>query len=145
MVMGIIYLAFFSGPLESENISQIQIQGMAKEESTETLQVEDIEVGSGEEAMVGDLVSVHYTGKLLDGTKFDSSYDRDQPFQFTLGKGEVIEGWEKGVLGMKVGGKRKLVIPPALAYGERRAGEIIPPSATLIFEVELLEIVKEQI
>lgn len=104
------------------------------------LMIEDIECGDGAEAESGDFVSVHYTGTLEDGTKFDSSLDRDQPFQFNLGAGQVIEGWDEGVVGMKVGGKRKLTIPPELGYGEAGAGGVIPPNATLIFEIELLEV-----
>jgi len=104
------------------------------------LQYQDLVVGDGKEAMVGDNVSVHYTGWLEDGTKFDSSLDRGNPFEFTLGMGQVIQGWDEGVAGMKVGGKRKLVIPPDLGYGPTGAGGVIPPNATLIFEVELIEI-----
>lgn len=104
------------------------------------LQYQDLVVGSGVEAKAGDLVSVHYTGWLDDGAKFDSSLDRGQPFEFTLGLGKVIQGWDEGVAGMKVGGKRKLIIPPDLAYGASGAGAVIPPNATLTFEVELLEI-----
>ncbi len=107
---------------------------------SEELQIVDIEVGTGETAEAGDTVSVHYTGTLADGTKFDSSLDRDQPFEFTLAAGEVIQGWDQGVVGMKVGGKRRLVIPPELAYGERGSGDLIPPNAELTFEIKLLDI-----
>ncbi|MCX2723080.1 FKBP-type peptidyl-prolyl cis-trans isomerase [Roseibium salinum] len=104
------------------------------------LQIRDIEKGIGEEANVGETVVVHYTGWLMDGTKFDSSLDRGEPFSFTLGERKVIPGWEKGVEGMQVGGKRELIIPPDMAYGSRGAGGIIPPDATLKFEIELLEV-----
>lgn len=108
--------------------------------AAEELQIREITIGSGEEADVGDTVTVHYTGWLMDGTKFDSSLDRGEPFAFTLGERRVIAGWEKGVVGMKVGGKRELVIPPELGYGARGAGNVIPPNATLKFEVELLAV-----
>ena len=104
------------------------------------LQIEDMVVGTGAEAIKGKLVSVHYTGWLTDGKKFDSSKDRGQPFQFPLGRGHVIQGWDQGVEGMKVGGKRKLTIPPELGYGDKGAGDAIPPGATLVFDVELLGI-----
>jgi FKBP-type peptidyl-prolyl cis-trans isomerase len=100
----------------------------------------DEKVGEGREAKAGDLVTVHYTGTLKDGKKFDSSLDRNDPFSFKLGKGQVIKGWDEGVAGMKVGGKRKLIIPPALGYGSRGAGESIPPNSELTFEVELLKV-----
>ena len=104
------------------------------------LQYEDTIVGDGAEAKSGDNVTVNYTGWLDDGTKFDSSKDRNQPFNFMLGAGMVIKGWDEGVAGMKIGGTRKLTIPSELGYGERGAGGVIPPYATLIFEVELLGI-----
>lgn len=104
------------------------------------LVTEDITPGTGETAKAGDLVSVHYTGTLTDGTKFDSSKDRGTPFNFTLGAGQVIEGWDKGVAGMKVGGVRKLTIPSSMGYGNQGVPGVIPGGATLIFEVELLEI-----
>src|ERR671924_167150 len=97
----------------------------------------DEQVGEGASIQSGQTVSVHYTGWLTNGTKFDSSRDRRDPFVFNLGKGQVIQGWDEGVQGMKVGGKRKLTIPPAMAYGSRGAGGVIPPNATLVFEVEL--------
>jgi len=103
------------------------------------LMIEDILVGDGKEASAGATISVHYTGRLLDGTKFDSSLDRGTPFSFTLGVGQVIPGWDKGVQGMKVGGTRKLTIPSDLAYGERGQGPI-PPNSPLVFEVELLAV-----
>lgn len=102
------------------------------------LQYEEITVGSGATATAGNMVSVHYTGWLTDGTKFDSSKDRNEPFDFNLGAGQVIKGWDEGVQGMQVGGVRKLTIPPALGYGARGAGGAIPPNATLVFEVEFL-------
>jgi FKBP-type peptidyl-prolyl cis-trans isomerase FkpA len=102
------------------------------------LTIEDIVVGNGAAAAAGQKVKVHYTGWLTNGTKFDSSKDRNDPFVFPLGAGSVIKGWDEGVQGMKVGGKRKLTIPPALGYGARGAGGVIPPNATLVFEVELL-------
>jgi FKBP-type peptidyl-prolyl cis-trans isomerase FkpA len=105
---------------------------------SQELTVEEIQVGSGAEAVAGKQVSVHYTGWLTNGTKFDSSVDRGRPFQFRLGAGDVIKGWDQGVAGMKIGGKRKLTIPPELGYGARGAGGVIPPNATLVFEVELL-------
>ncbi len=104
------------------------------------LKIEDMNVGTGAEAASGKRVSVHYTGWLTNGTKFDSSKDKDVPFVFQLGAGMVIQGWDKGVAGMKVGGKRKLTIPPELGYGARGAGNVIPPGATLVFEVELLKV-----
>ncbi|MFZ5477035.1 MAG: FKBP-type peptidyl-prolyl cis-trans isomerase [Myxococcota bacterium] len=104
------------------------------------LVIEDLVVGTGAEAKSGARVDVHYVGTLTDGKKFDSSRDRGQPFAFKLGAGQVIQGWDRGVAGMKVGGKRKLTIPPHLGYGDRGFPGAIPPRATLIFEVELLKV-----
>lgn len=113
----------------------------AKETVTPSgLKYVDQKAGTGAEAKAGDVVSVHYTGWLENGTKFDSSRDRNEPFRFKLGAGQVIKGWDEGVAGMKVGGKRRLTIPAELGYGKRGAGGVIPPNATLVFEVELLGI-----
>lgn len=100
----------------------------------------DMTVGTGRQAELGDTASVHYTGWLADGKKFDSSVDRKEPFSFRLGAGQVIKGWDEGVMGMKIGGKRKLTIPPQLGYGSRGAGGVIPANATLTFDVELLDL-----
>ncbi len=100
----------------------------------------DTKVGTGATATAGHKVKVHYTGWLTNGKKFDSSVDRGQPFEFQLGAGQVIKGWDEGVAGMKVGGKRRLEIPPALGYGSQGAGGVIPPNATLLFDVELLDV-----
>jgi len=110
------------------------------ENTASGLKYVDVKVGTGTEPQPGKIAVVHYTGWLLDGTKFDSSVDRGQPFQFVLGRGQVIKGWDEGVATMKVGGVRKLTIPPDLGYGARGAGGVIPPNATLTFEVELLEV-----
>lgn len=107
--------------------------------SSAQLKTEDLVVGEGEEVQPGDIVTVHYLGTLENGNKFDSSYDRDEPFKTQIGVGNVIEGWDTGIVGMKVGGKRKLTIPPELGYGSSVAGPI-PPNSTLIFEVELLAV-----
>ena len=104
------------------------------------LKIEDLEIGDGAEAVAGKTVTVHYTGWLEGGDKFDSSLDRNDPFRFPLGAGRVIRGWDEGVAGMQVGGKRRLIIPPQLGYGAAGAGGVIPPNATLVFDVELLGI-----
>lgn len=109
-------------------------------EEVKTLVKEDIKVGKGKAAKSGDTVRVHYTGTLMDGTKFDSSRDRDEPFEFRLGQGRVIKGWDEGVVGMKEGGRRKLTIPSDMAYGKRGSPPKIPPDAPLKFDIELIEI-----
>jgi FKBP-type peptidyl-prolyl cis-trans isomerase len=104
------------------------------------LKIEDLKQGAGTEAITGKNVTVHYVGTLTDGNKFDSSRDRGKGFSFRLGAGQVIKGWDQGVAGMKIGGLRKLTIPASLGYGDRGFPPVIPPNATLVFEVELLEV-----
>jgi peptidylprolyl isomerase len=131
-------LAAFSSRAQNDNSSPTKVAGKGKSTSS-GLQYWDLKEGTGTTASTGKTVSVHYTGWLAkDGKKFDSSVDRGQPFMFQLGAGQVIKGWDEGVSGMKVGGKRQLRIPPELGYGARGAGGVIPPNATLIFDVELL-------
>jgi len=114
---------------------------MTEQTTSSGLRYEDIVVGEGDQTEGrGDTIKVHYTGWLEDGTKFDSSVDRDDPFSFPVDVGYVIKGWDEGVKGMRIGGKRKLVIPSDLGYGSHGAGDVIPPDATLIFEIELLEV-----
>ena len=135
--IAILSLALFSPSAFSEtNTGAANVTELIKQ---------DTKVGTGEEAVVGKMVEVHYTGWLYDpskpdkkGAKFDSSRDRGTPFSFLLGAGRVIKGWDRGVVGMKVGGQRTLIIPPSMAYGAQGAGNVIPPNATLIFDVELL-------
>lgn len=143
VVLGIIVVAvgvgvgiWWNGPAPVDYNIGMQNQTPA---AAGELKVQDMKVGTGAEAKPGDKVTVDYTGTLANGTVFDSSKSHGAPFSFTLGAGEVIEGWDKGVAGMKVGGARTLVIPPDLAYGSRQMGPI-PPNSTLIFEVELLEV-----
>ncbi len=131
MIFGLSVGAFLSPTLAEEENPTVTSSG---------LQYLDLVKGSGREAHVGETASVHYTGWLKDGTKFDSSVDRGQPFSFRLGAGQVIKGWDEGVVGMNIGSKRKLIIPPDLGYGARGAGRVIPPNATLIFDVELLDL-----
>lgn len=138
IILGIVTVA--PGHAQS-NASPTKVTG--KPTSTASgLQYWDIVAGTGATAVAGKPISVHYTGWLTDGKKFDSSLDRGQPFTFPLGGGKVIKGWDEGVGGMKVGGKRQLRIPPELGYGARGAGGVIPPNATLIFDVELLDVGK---
>jgi len=125
---------------EEAQIETIEIEEEDENMKVEELLIEDIVVGKGKETVAGAQITVNYAGTLTDGTKFDSSYDREEPFVFLFGVGQVIPGWDKGLVGMKVGGKRKLTIPSDLAYGEDGAGGVIPPNATLIFEVELLDV-----
>ena len=129
---------------ELENVESVIInnieESISMEEQIEGLVIEVVQEGAGEAIVNGKTAVMHYTGTLVDGTKFDSSLDRNDPFVFTLGAGQVIAGWDKGILGMKVGEKRKLTISPELGYGATGAGGVIPPNATLIFDVELLEI-----
>lgn len=115
---------------------------MAEKKDVTELKIDDLKVGKGAMAESGKSVTVHYTGWLTNGKKFDSSLDAKKPFTFQLGAGQVIQGWDKGVVGMKVGGKRKLTIPANMGYGERGAGDVIPPNSTLVFEVELLNVDK---
>ena len=131
LVMGIYFILQNNNKGQEINNNIREIQGM---------KIETLKEGAGAEAKNGDTVTVHYTGTLENGTKFDSSLDSGTPFSFTLGTGEVIQGWDLGVLGMKMGEKRKLTIPSELGYGSQGVGGVIPPNATLIFEVELLGI-----
>lgn len=118
----------------------IRHSGLQRKENMSKLIIEDLQEGHGKEAVKGKEITVHYTGWLENGTKFDSSLDRRQPLTITLGVGQVIRGWDEGFGGMKEGGRRKLTIPAEMGYGERGAGGVIPPGATLIFEVELLKV-----
>ncbi len=119
---------------------ELEVNVEALTRTASGLQYQDLVVGDGDEAVPGNAVVVHYTGWLVDGTKFDSSVDAGRPLPFTLGAGEVITGWDEGVAGMRVGGKRKLVVPPDLGYGAAGYPPVIPRSATLVFDVELLEV-----
>jgi FKBP-type peptidyl-prolyl cis-trans isomerase len=129
--------------IDNQPKDQISVEDqISLDYETQGMKIETIKEGTGETAETGDKVSVHYTGTLENGKKFDSSLDRGQAFSFTLGENKVIQGWEIGVLGMKVGEKRKLTIPPEFGYGATGAGGVIPPNAVLIFDVELLGISK---
>ncbi len=133
------YYSIFKQTPQEKVVETNKINAQNNMQNNEELKIEILKEGSGAEAVDGNTVSVHYTGALENGTKFDSSLDRGQPFAFQLGAGMVIKGWELGVLGMKVGEKRKLIIPSSLGYGQTGIGPI-PPNATLVFEVELLAI-----
>ncbi len=126
--------------VQADKQSSVKQENKQETKMTDKLVINDEKIGDGVEALAGKLVTVHYTGRLTDGTKFDSSVDRNQPFRFMLGVGQVIKGWDDGVQGMKVGGKRTLIIPSNMAYGERGAGAVIPPNATLEFDVELISV-----
>jgi FKBP-type peptidyl-prolyl cis-trans isomerase len=143
--VGFAVVAMLAAPACSKPVDEPQSnfkpsEGAALPPGPDKLQIVDEVVGTGREAKTGDAVHVHYTGTLMNGKKFDSSRDRDEPFKFTLGKGEVIKGWDEGVVGMKVGGKRKLTIPWNMAYGEEGHAPDIPPKAALKFDVELMSV-----
>jgi FKBP-type peptidyl-prolyl cis-trans isomerase FkpA len=138
LMKNLIAAVFAAGMLITPHLQGATMSEAKTTTTTTGLKYEDVKLGTGEEAKAGKTVSVHYTGWLTDGKKFDSSKDRGQPFEFPLGGGRVIKGWDEGVQGMKVGGVRKLTIPASLGYGSRGAGGAIPPDATLVFEVELL-------
>ncbi len=132
-------VAFLFGQKDKDKGGPPHVEGKPTVTS-DGLKIWDVKVGDGDKAIGGMDVTVHYTGWLTDGKKFDSSVDRGEPFTFRLGGHQVIKGWDEGVAGMKVGGKRRLEIPPDLGYGSRGAGGVIPPNATLIFDVELLKV-----
>lgn len=140
VVVGIYFLSQ-NQPVNNQPVSQ-ENTNLNNYEMIQGMKVEILKQGAGAQAKAGDTVTVNYVGTLENGTKFDSSIDRGTPFSFTLGTGSVIKGWDLGVLGMKIGEKRKLTIPPELGYGSAGAGGVIPPNATLIFEVDMLKIGK---
>lgn len=142
---GIIYAVFSADKEEdmsqkSDQIATPTVSVLPDASSSAQLKIEDLKIGTGSAVKSGDTIKINYSGTLQDGTKFDSSYDRSDPFQTQIGVGRVIKGWDEGLIGMKVGGKRRLTIPPDLGYGAQGAGGVIPPNATLIFDLELLEI-----
>ncbi|MBN2149507.1 MAG: FKBP-type peptidyl-prolyl cis-trans isomerase [Anaerolineales bacterium] len=143
IVVAIVYnIQKESPPADETPVSENPTQpALASTTTSNNLIIEDLVVGTGLDILPGDFIAVHYVGTLEDGTVFDSSRERGEPFEFTLGTGMVIPGWDQGLVGMKMGGIRRLTIPPELAYGEAGAGGVIPPNATLIFEVELVEII----
>lgn len=147
LVAALCLVALNACQAEPSNVADKNKETTEMTQSITELVKNDTVVGEGREAEIGFMVSVHYTGWLFDenaldnkGDKFDSSVDRGQPFEFNLGAGQVIQGWDKGFAGMKIGGKRTLVIPPEMGYGARGAGGAIPPNATLVFDVELLDV-----
>jgi len=140
-LLGLAAFALVSGRAQTDNSSPTKVTGKPKSTAS-GLQYWDITVGTGAAASSGKTVKVHYTGWLTNGKKFDSSVDRGMPFSFKLGAGQVIKGWDEGVAGMKIGGKRQLRIPPDLGYGAQGAAGVIPPNAILIFDVELLDVTK---
>lgn len=142
ILIGVFYISSIGGKTSAGNNNLLKgdMTEVINNNQKDMIKIETIIEGSGVESKVGDNLTVHYTGTLEDGTKFDSSVDRGSPFVFALGAGRVIQGWEKGMEGMKVGEKRKLTIQPEYAYGERGISGVIPPNAVLIFEVELLAI-----
>lgn len=141
LIAVLLFIGFLLWPRgeEPQRPAQEEAPVQEAEEAPGELLIEDIEEGTGQEAAEGSSVRVHYTGTLEDGTVFDSSRERGEPLEFTIGEGQVIAGWEQGLLGMKEGGVRKLTVPPRLGYGDLEIGSI-PPGSTLIFEVELLEV-----
>jgi FKBP-type peptidyl-prolyl cis-trans isomerase FkpA len=147
IIAALCFLSLNACQAESGNVAEQNKETTEMTQSITELVKNDTVVGEGREAEIGFTVSVHYTGWLYDenaednkGEKFDSSLDRNQPFEFPLGAGQVIQGWDQGFAGMKIGGKRTLIIPPEMGYGARGAGGVIPPNATLIFDVELLDV-----
>jgi FKBP-type peptidyl-prolyl cis-trans isomerase len=138
-VLLVVGLAIGCGPSKADEEAAMQ-RAVELSKSVTELVIEDVTVGTGAEAAPGRVVRVHYTGTLMEGTKFDSSRDRNEPYEFTLGQGEVIPGWDEGLKGMKVGGTRRLTIPARMAYGPRSPGAGIPPNAALKFDVELLDV-----
>lgn len=139
VLVGFAYFIFGTNSGPASNTITADSPNGATPTVSENVKIEDLEEGTGPEVKSGDTVVMHYTGTLVDGTKFDSSLDRNEPFETQIGVGQVIKGWDTGVVGMKVGGKRKLTIPPSLGYGDQDMGSI-PPNSILIFELELLEI-----
>lgn len=139
LLIYILGLVVINLPQKKQQKTEFKTESTTPQDTKLTKQ--DLIIGTGEEAKKGDRITVHYKGTLTNGKEFDSSYTK-QPFTFTLGSGEVIKGWDEGIVGMKVGGKRKLIIPPDLAYGNKQQGNI-PPNSTLIFEVELLKVIKK--